>query len=196
IHRQEGFNGPLPLTAEGLPPGLHAEPTTPRDSRGTFVFWADADAPEWTGSVKLFATAKAGDKTLRHEVRPYTRVWADPGQGSSRPTRELVLAVRESAPFALHFASERLEAKAGSKVEVKLHVDRLWRDCKNMITVQPLSFPGPIRMSNVEVPAAKSEVSLTMELQPGTPAGEYTLAVTGQAQVPYSKDAKARQKPN
>src|SRR5262249_49137541 len=136
------------------------------------------------------------DKTLRHEVRPYTRVWADPGQGSSRPTRELVLALRESSPFALRFASERLEAKAGSKVEVKLHVDRLWPDCKNTMTVQPLSFPGQTRMSNVEVPAAKSEVSVTMEVQPGTPAGEYTLAVTGQTQVPFNKDTKATQKPN
>jgi hypothetical protein len=196
IHRQEGFNGPLTLTAEGLPPGLHALPATIHDSRGTFAFWADADSSEWTGSVKLFATAKVGDKTLRHEVRPYTRVWADAGQNSSRPTRELVLAVRESAPFALRFAPERLEAKAGSKVEVKLHVDRLWPDCKNTMTVQPLSFPGPIQMNSVEIPAAKSDVSIALEVRPGTAACEYTLTVTGQAQVPYSKDAKAKQKPN
>ncbi|HEY7152692.1 MAG TPA: PPC domain-containing protein [Gemmataceae bacterium] len=196
LHRTEGFNGPVTLTAEELPAGLHALPVTIRDTRGTFVLWADADSPEWTGAIKLFAEAKVGDKTLRHEVRPYTRVWTDANLNSSRPTRELVLAVRESAPFALRFDSERLEVKAGGKVEAKLHVERLWPDCKNAMTIQPLSFPGPIRMNNVEVPAAKKEVSLALEVRAGTPAGEYTLTVAGQSQVPYSKDATAKQKPN
>jgi hypothetical protein len=41
-----------------------------------------------------------------------------------------------------------------------------------------------------------SEVAITLEVQPGTAAGEYTLAVSGQAQVPYSKDEQAKQKPN
>lgn len=196
VHHKEGFNGPITLTAEGLPPGLHALPATMRDSRGTFIVWADAEAAEWTGPIKLFASAKVGDKTLRHEVRPYTRVWTEANMNSSRPTRELVLAVRESAPFAMRFASERLEVKAGSKVEVKLLVDRLWPDFKNAITVQPLAFPGPIRLNNAEVPGTSKEVSLTIQVQPGTAAGEYTLAVTGQAQVPYSKDMQAKQKPN
>jgi hypothetical protein len=196
IHHKEGFNGPITLSAEGLPAGLHALPTTIRDSRGSFVFWADADAADWVGPIKLIAAAKVGETTLRREIRPYTRVWSEANLGSSRPTRELVLAVRESAPFDLQFTPERLEAKAGSKVEVKLHVERRWPDFKNAMTVSPLSFPGPIRMSNAVIPADKSEVSIELQVQPGTAAGEYTLSVTGQAQVPYSKDAQAKQKPN
>lgn len=196
LHYKEGFNGPVTLSAEGLPPGLHAAPATIRDSRGVFVFWADANAPDWAGPVKLTATSKVGNTTLRREVRPYSRVWAEGNLNSSRPTRELVLAVRDSAPFALHFTPERVEAKAGSKVEVKLHIDRRWPDFKNPMTVSPLSFPGSIRMGNVEVTADKREIALVLQVQPGTPAGEYTLSVTGQAQVPFSKDAQAKQKPN
>ncbi len=196
IHYKEGFSGPITLTAEGLPPGVHARPTTIRDSRGTFVLWADTDARDWAGPVKLVATAKVGDATLRHEVRPYTRVWAQANLSSSRPMRELMLAVRESAPFAVRFASERLEVKAKSKVELKLHVDRLWPDCKNAVTVLPLSLSGPFRMSNVQVTADKSEVTVPIEVQPGAKPGEYTVAVIGQAQVPYSKDPAAKQKSN
>ena len=195
LQRQEGFSGPITLTAEGLPSGVHALPTTIRDSRGTFVLWADADAADWTGPIKLIATGKRGDSILGREVRPYTRVWAEANVGSSRPMRELIVAVRESAPFALRFASERVEVKAKSKLALKLHVDRLWSDFQDRVTVQPLSFPGSFRMSNVEVAAGKSEVSVVIEVQPGTPPGEYTLAVMGQAQVSYSKDAGAKQKP-
>jgi hypothetical protein len=196
IHRQEGFSGPVALTAEGLPPGVHALPTTIRDSHGTFVLSADAGAADWTGPIKLVAAGKRGNSLLRREVRPYTRVWPDAGMGSSRPMRELIVAVRESAPFALRFAADRLQMKAKSKTALKLHADRLWPDFKNPVTVLPLTFPGSFRMSNVEVAAGKSEVSVTIEVQAGTPPGEYTLAVMGQAQVPYSKDAGAKQKPN
>lgn len=196
LHYTEGFNGPVTIRAEGLPPGLHVVPTTIRDSRGVFVFWADADAPDWVGPVKLIATGKVGNTTLRREVRPYTRVWAEANLNSSQPTRELMLAVRDSAPFALHFTPDRVEAKAGSKVEVKLHIDRHWPDFKNSLTVSPLSFPGSIRMGNVEVSAEKKEITIVLQVQPGTPAGEYTLNATGQAQIPFSKDAQAKQKAN
>ena len=150
LHRQEGFSGPVTLTAEGLPPGLHASPTILRDSRGTFVLWADADAADWAGPIKLVATGKRGDETLHREVRPYTRVWPDTQMNSSRPMRKLMVAIRESAPFAVRFAEERREVKPKEKVELKLHIDRLWPDFKDPITVLPLSFPGSIRTKTVE----------------------------------------------
>ena len=196
VHRTEGFNGPITLTAEGLPPGVHARPTTFRDSHGTFVLWADADAVDWTGTVKLFATGQRGTATLRHEVRPYTRVWNDPSLGSSRPTRELALAVRESAPFELRFPAERVEVQAGKKAELKVTLDRHAQDFRSGLTILPLAFPGNFKMGNVVIPADKAEATVSIEVRPGTPPGEYTLAVLGQAQVPYSKDPKAGQKPN
>jgi hypothetical protein len=195
-HYKDGFNGPITLTAEGLPPGLHALPTTVTDTRGTFVLYADADAPEWTGTVKLFATGKRGDETLRREVRPYTRVWSNQDMNSSRPTRELALAVRESAPFSLRFGAERLEVMAGSKVEVKVHLDRLWPDFKNAVNVTPLSPPNNIKVTNVNLGPDQKEAALTVEAQPNARPGEYTLAVQGQAQVPFAKEAGAAQKPN
>jgi hypothetical protein len=196
IHRQEGFSGPLTLSAEGLPPGVHSLPTTIRDNHGTLILWADAGAADWTGPIRHVASGKRGENTLRREVRPYTRVWSDPGMGSSRPMRELIMAVRESAPFGLRFAAERSEVKANSKVALILHVDRLWPDVKNSITVLPLSFPDSFRMSSVELPPDKREILVKIEIQAGTPPGEYTLAVLGQAQVPYSKESGMKQKPN
>ncbi len=196
VHFKDGYNGPITVTAERLPPGLHALPTTVSDTRGTFILWADADAPEWTGTVKLIATGKRGDEVLRREVRPYTRVWTDPNMSSSRPTRELVLAIRETAPFSLRFGVERLEVEAGSKVELKLQLERLWPDFKNNVNVLTLSLPNGFKMGNADLGAGKTESLLTLEVPPNAKPGEYTFAVQGQAQVPYNKDAKATQKPN
>jgi hypothetical protein len=196
VHQSGGLNAPITLTAEGLPPGVHALPTAVRGNHGTFVIWADAGAAEWTGPVKLFATAKQGDRDLRREVRPYTRVWTDANIGSSRPTRELALAVRESAPFALAFAEERVEAVAGGKITVKLRLQRYAKDFTGKVTILPAAS-GPLRVNNAEVAAGQDEVTVTVDVPANAPPGEHTLTVLGQAQVPYSKEGpKAAQRPN
>jgi hypothetical protein len=196
VHQAGGFNGPITLSAEGLPPGVHALPATVRGTHGAFVLWADAGAADWTGVVKLFATAKVGERTLRREVRPYTRVWPEPNISTSRPTRDFVLAVRDGAPFALEFAEERAEVEAGKKAELKLRLRRHAKDFTNKVTVQPLAPPGNLRVAGAEIAAGKDETSVTVDVPSGTPPGEYTLTVLGQAQVPYNKDPTAAQRLN
>ena len=191
INNKDGFTGPLTITAEGLPKGLHALPTAiNNDTHGTFVLWADADAPDWTGTVKLVATGKRGDLVLRREVRPYTRVWSEANIGTSRPTRELVLAVRETTPFALKFATEKIEVEAGKKREVLLKLERVWPEFKNAVNAIPLAFPGPFKMNTISIAEGKTEATVTIEVQANARPGEYTIAVQGQAQVPFSKETK------
>ena len=55
-------------------PPADAEKQPTAAERQTFI--------DWVGTVKLFATLKAGEKTLRREVRPYTRVWQEANIGS------------------------------------------------------------------------------------------------------------------
>jgi hypothetical protein len=197
IHQRDGYNGPVTVTAEGLPPGLHATPTTIfQDTRGTFVLWADETAPDWTGTIRLVAEGKRGDVVFRREVRPYTRVWNDPSLNSSRPTRELAVAIRERAPYSLQFAQPLVEAKAGQKLELTLAAKRLWPEFKDKIALQPLAFQGNFQMPNMEIAATATEAKLTINLNPGTPPGDYTMAVQAQGQVPFSKDANAASRPN
>lgn len=191
LHNIGGFAGPVTITAEGLPKGLHMAPTTiPNDTRGVAVLWADPDAPDFVGPVRLLATGKAGETAITREVRAYTRVWNNPDMNSSRPTRELIVAVGDPAPFGLRPVADRVEVTAGQKAEVKLLLDRTWPDFKGAVTVIPLAFPGPIKMGQMTIPEGKAEAAVTLEVQAGTRPGEYTLAVLGQAQVPFAKDAK------
>jgi hypothetical protein len=159
------------------------------------VLWADKDAPDWAGSVKLVATGKRGDETLTREVRPYTRVWNSTDLNSSRPTRELVVAVRGDAPFALTPAVETLEVEAGKKVELKVACERLWPDFKGNVTVVPLSLPNPVKMGSVTIPEGKIEATATIEVQANAKPGTYTITLQGQGQVPFGKDAKTPAKP-
>ncbi len=187
---RDGFAGPVTVTADGLPKGVHAVPTVlTGDPRGVLVLWADADAPAFVGPIALVATGARGDTELRREVRPYTRVHEQANLASSRPTREQILCVLpEPAPFAVRFPKDRVEVEAGQKAELAVAVDRPWPDFKGAVTLIPLGFPGTVQMGTVVVADGKADGTVTLTTQAGTKPGVYTLAVTGQGQVPFGKD--------
>lgn len=197
VHNRDGFSQPIVLTAENLPPGLHAAPTTltKGTTRSMFVLWADADAPEWTGPVSLIATSQRGDEPLRREVRPYTRVWNNTNMNSSRPARDWVVAVREKAPFALRFVPPEVTVAPGKPAEVKLVVERLWPEFTGDVNVSALNFPNGFSLPNAKVTPGQSEIALSLPV-PMNATGMVTLHVQGQAQVPFHKDPQAKERPN
>ncbi len=197
VNQQHGYNEPITVTAENLPPGVDVAPTVVNNnSRGTLVISAGDDAADFVGPIKLVAIGKRGDDILRREVRPYTRVWTDASMNSSRPTRELVVAVRDGAPYRLEWDSEGIEIEAGKTVDAKLRLTRRWADFQANVTIQGLFLPGNFNLSNAEIPAGQTELTLPITVQNGTRPGDYTLAVLGQAQVPFSKDPSAKDRPN
>jgi hypothetical protein len=50
-------------------------------------------------------------------------------------------------------------------------------------------------MADSQIAAGQSEGTCTIEVAEGTRPGTYTLAVLGQAQVPFNKDATAAERP-
>jgi hypothetical protein len=197
IHQQQGYNELITITAENLPPGLHVAPTViNNNSRGTLVIWADDDAADFTGPIKLFATGKRGDETIRREVRSYSRVWNNAGMNSSRPTRDLVVAIRDGAPYRMEWSADNVEVEAGQIARLTLRLTRRWTDFKADVTVQPISFPGNFKLSNTSFKGDQTELEIPISVQANTRPGSYTLAVLGQAQVPFNKDAESKDRPN
>lgn len=196
VHYREGLSGSYTVTAEGLPPGVHFAPTTTDDQRGTFVVWSDENAADFQGPIRLFATAQDGDKTIRREVRPYTRIWNQANLASSRPMREQLLAVRERGPCSLEIVPQQVTVEAGQTTELKLVAKRFWPDFKSAINVIPLGFKGNFQMPNTTIAADTLDVTIRITVQAGTRPADYTMSVLGQAQVPFNKDPNAKDRPN
>lgn len=196
LHPRDGYNGPVTISAEGLPPGVHFVPTTLRfNTTGSFVLWADAEAAEWTGTIRLIAEGRQGGQSFRRVVRPYTRVWPEANIGSSRPTRELGLAIRGRAPFALEPQPAELVIKPGEQAKLRIKAIRHWPSASERITLQPLAFPGVLQMQAAEIPSGGDEAEITLTLNQGVPAADFTVALLGQSQVPFSKDPQAANPP-
>jgi hypothetical protein len=191
IHREDGYGGPVTVAAEGLPPGLHAaEVKIPNDTRGVMTLWADPGATPWHGSIRLTAKGEQDGKAIVREVRPYTRVWNDPSMNSSRPTRELAVAITEQAPYSLRNVPDRAVLGMNGKLEFKVEAARHWPECKAAIRVIGLSLPGGFQFAESEIAEGSNEKTFTLQLNNVRP-GEYTLTLLGQAQVPFKKEPSA-----
>lgn len=195
IHQWEGYTGPMTVTAEGLPPGMHTVPIRiAAGIRGTFVVWTDEDAPDWNGSLKLMIEGERGSEKFRREVRPYTRV--SNSLGSSRPTRELAASIRELGPYSVTCDPSELSIEAGKEAQIKVTVKRLWPDYKDKVALQPLNWPGNIQLSNFDIAGDQTEATVTIKIQTGSQPGTSTLTLLGQGQVPFHKDPLSKERPN
>ncbi|AMV18849.1 hypothetical protein [Planctomyces sp. SH-PL14] len=194
LHHRGNARSDVTITGEDLPPGLHVAPTTiTSNTRGHVVLWADDNAPDWTGPIRLVATSTTDGKTIRRVVRPYSRVWNN--SGTSLVHRSQMVAIREPGPFDLAIEPAEIEVKAGDKVELTLKLTRRWPEFRSKVAIQPLEWPGQFRLGNFDIASDATSAPLKVEVQQGTRPGRYTLTVLGQAQVPFDKDPNKMPKP-
>jgi hypothetical protein len=209
VHREEGWNGAVTVTADGLPPGVTCPPQliAPGIRQTSLVLSASPQAPVWTGEIKVQGAGTVNGHQVTHEARPANVTWPlSQPQGIpavTRLERNVVLAVREKAPFQISAVPEKSFAIQGSKVKVDLQAARLWPDFKaalNVVSVEPeMEFPPNLTFNNnqpVTIAADKKEAKAELDIQANVQPGTYNLALWGTAQIPYNKDPMAKDKPN
>ncbi len=207
VWRQDGWNGPVTLTVEGLPTGVTCPPQVvgPGLRQAALVLSAAANAPLWTGEIKVKGTAIINGQTVVREARAASITWPvlQP-QGVpaiSRLDRNLVLAVRDKAPFGLTATADKTSVIQGSKVKVALKLNRLWPDFKVPVQVAPIDFqthlpPGLVLSNNnqpITIAGGKNDATVTVDVRPNLP-GTYNVVLRGTAQIAYNKDPMNKQK--
>ncbi|MDB5312503.1 MAG: putative subtilase-type serine protease precursor [Gemmataceae bacterium] len=217
VWRFDGFDGPIPLSAADLPPGVSCPPQLigPGQTRGTLVLTAAPGAADWAGFVTIKGTATAGGEKLESAARPFSVVWPFPGVNPTQPppntpviTRKdrgvgLALAIRGEAPFALVPADDApIKVKVGEKVEVALKLTRKdgFKDAVQVFSATPNI--GPRQQGNNPLPplatiaADKSEVKVSLDIPPTLLSGRYSLVLRGQPGAPQPKGPQARLAPS
>lgn len=208
--RLDGFTGPIRLTVDGLPTGVTAPPQTlgPNLRQTPLVVSAAANAPVWTGPIRIRGEAVINGRSVVHEARTASITWPVPQpQGIpalSRLDRGFYLSVREKAPFNLTITPDKTTVLQGTKINLALKLARLWPDFKTPLQVQPfepaVEFPPELVFNANNQPLTmapgKDDASAILEVKPTVPPGIYNVVLRGTAQVPYNKDPMAKEKPN
>jgi hypothetical protein len=202
--REDGFNADIALSVEGLPKGVSCVPQTlgAVQRAGALILSAAADAPAWTGEIKVKGTALFKGQTMVREARPAGITWAVQPQTNvpaiSRLDRSLVLAVRGKAPFALGATLDKPALVQGGKATLAVKLARLWPDLKQPINATVMDpVPGVTINNNqpVALKPGKDDGTFPIQVSGTAQPGTYTVVLRATAQVPYAKDPMAKQKP-
>lgn len=204
VWRLDGFNGPITLTAEGLPPGVTCAPQVIGSGvrQTALVLQAAANAAAWTGAITIKGTAAIDGKPQVREARGATITWlAVQNQVTvSRMDRSIVLAVRDKAAFTLTATKDKIESQLGDKVSISLKIGRLWPDAKGQIAVTALGLPANVVLTAnnqpVNLPAGKDDATLPLDVRPTAIPGTYTFVLRAAMPVPFNKDPMSKQRPN
>jgi hypothetical protein len=204
--RLDGFAGPITISADHLPPGVSCQPAIvpPSLKQISLVLSADASAAPGVHEVKIKGTANVNGQPVVREARAAHILW--PGQQgqplplASRLARAHLISIRDQAPYRVAASLDKLTVQQGDKANIKLTLTRHWPEFKAQIQALPIDVPPNLITVNNSQPmtiaADKNEASAALEVKPNLPPGIYTIVLRTFAQMPYSKDAAAKQKPN
>jgi hypothetical protein len=212
VWRQDGFDGSITLSAEGLPAGVTCPPQVvgPGIKQAGLVLTAAPDAAPWTGSIKVRGTAIIDEEPVVRDARPASITWAIPFQQQNTPAisrvdQNLVLAVREKALFALTVDQPRITLQPGEKANVTLRLQRLEQDFKAPVQVTAVGLPpgnnGTITFNGnnnqpLTLNTGKDEASVVLDVKNGALPGVYTIVLRAACTIQYSKDPAIKQKTN
>ena len=180
VHRRDGFDGPVTLGVEGLPPGVSCPPVTIAAGvhQGAVVLAAAADVAAWRGPIRVVGKARVDgdDRTRQAEWAAVT--WPKKGgqqTTSARLVDEMPLEV-VAEPAALRIAVDRAAigpVTQGGKVTIPFTIDT------------PLEIKGPVRVEVRELVAAKPgrpyPKTPAKSLEPGARAGEIEVVIPADA---------------
>jgi hypothetical protein len=202
--RNDGFNGPITLTAEGLPRGVSSpsQIMTEGTRVASFVLSAMPDALPVAGEIRVKGTATVKGQTVVREARPASITWPVPPQQNiptlTRLDRALVLAVRDKAPFNLTAAIDKPAIVQGDKGNFTVKLTRQSPNFKQPLIVtlqEPLANIVVNNNQPFTLNPGKDDGAFPIVVNPNAQPGIYNIVFRGQAQIPYNKDPKNAQKP-
>ncbi len=187
VLRLGGFAGDIVLSGEKLPPGVTMNPHIigGNQKQSAFVVSAAPEAPPWVGALGIIATATIDGQKVVREVRAATLSYAVPQQNVpavSRLDRELVLALRDKAPYRLIPASEHISALQGDKISIPLKL-LPGADFKSSVQVLALSVPVGMVMQPVTIAPGKDSITVNLDSKTTAQPGTYTVVLRGQTQI-------------
>jgi len=125
----------------------------------------------------------------------HQRRWPIANINTSLEVREICLAVRPTAPYGIRLPEEKLSVQAGATLETKAKVLRHWPDFKGKVQLIGLNLPPGFALDTTEIPSDKDETTIKLKVAANVPAGDYSVVLRGDAQVPFTADPMATTRP-
>ena len=187
-YRKAGFEGPIEVTAEGLPEGVVCKPVViaANQNEAQLTITASDQAAGWNGSLKI--SGKAGE--MVRVANPATVTW---GRGDSRDivtarlSTSLPLAVADkvTSPVSIKLGGDQpIVIKPGTNVTVPVTLTR--RDGGgNPVVLRARNLPPGVAVAEVTIPADKSEGAIEFKVAADAKLGRYNPWMLAETKVKF-----------
>jgi hypothetical protein len=198
--RRDGFDGPIELTMDSLPPGVTASGLTipSGQSRGLMLVSAAPDAPRGLARASFHGRAEINGEVVTRPCRLTSMAWPVPDHWQEIPRPRLLTDVpvsvsgSELAPLTISPAENRVwEVTAGEKLTIPLTLTRR-SEFLGATTGLKTFGPGFERNPKFDIPLTADRTEVVLDLEAlKTPPGDYLIAFYGSAVAQYRHNPEA-----
>ena len=196
VWRMNENNEPIEVEAQNLPPGVTADPIVigPGVKWGTLVVNAAPDAPLGEAEIKIVGTCQVGSEKLVREARGGTIVWDTVNTPAiCRLTKNIMLAVRETTPFAVTASTTGTAIQAGDPIKVTVTATRrAGMPSAIQLIGTGYDLPPGLTIPTTTINPGQTEATLSVTTTDKTKEGTYSFIINAESQVPTGGDKKMR----
>jgi hypothetical protein len=182
IRRAGGFQGPVAIAIEGLPPGITATPAivAANQTETESILYADESVGAWRGTVTSTARGRIDGQDVSVPVQPVVISFdatSERGLPHARMSSQLWLRVLEQdvAPIQIRAGDGQiLEIAQGSGVPIPVRaIRRAGGEAKCIL--RPQNVPPKVSFGDVELAPNVGEANPEFKVAADAPPGEYCI---------------------
>lgn len=193
--RRDGFAGEIELRAEGLPPGVHCEPShiAAATNSAVLVLTADETAPVWAGPVRVTGRARIGQDQVMHDALAGEVTWTmekPESPSRSRIARDIALGVcGDTAPLSVRAGDGKpIETLSAGKIKVPVTLVRRG-EFKGSVKLRAHGLPTQNKPTEFDLPAGADSATYELDLGPyRLPPGTYTFCIEAETRGNYVRN--------
>lgn len=195
--RHRGMNGPIRISAENLPSGIHCPDVWigPGTMRAPLILSADSNAEPILGALNLVAHAKSGSSELTRVIRGGTMVWPSQPTGWGRLTDEIPVTIAPESRLLVtatpwearvfDFGTPRVFQN--STIDLAVDVERRAGGPATSIRLKGVGLPPGMGYETATISAASSKGWISFSVPASLPPGPYTIAVQADTEGPFAE---------
>lgn len=187
---RRNYNGPIELSAEGLPPGLTVEPATiaAGQNQAEMAFNADFDANVAAGFVRIVGTARFDES--QPDQAPTKRAAAQQVVFAAMPSSGVVMSELPEVAIGISGRGAELALRAqlvealapGGKAKLLLKVRRR-EGYKGEVAIAALSLPEGLKLEPLKAADGVDELEAFLSADATLPPGQRSLQIEAKLTV-------------
>lgn len=195
LYKEDGFNSPVSIDIQGLPPTVKFSKVT--TSGGIeLILRADDNAAAWHGPIRVIGTATVNNQPMTQHAKTASIVWGTPNKNATpayfRMVPQLHLSVidKETSPLLVTATDQLLETSLGGRVEIPIKLTR--RSFAEAIKLTKTGDFAPLKVDDLTIPKDKIDGKLIVTVNnKGTAQRIYNFGIAGDVKFKYPRNVDA-----